>query len=193
MTQTKVSSDDTEQEKKIWRKKETLALLELYKENVMQFENKKYKTKKEMWAAMAKALQKMALMSLEINVTVSTEIYWQHTKRKKDKRSGDAAESWQYMNIMDEIHGCKANIDPKNLEDAGSMPESSDTSFNMSDSSSSSDIEQKKKTPRSNKRKAEAMGILDFLKEESANKEKRHAERLAVANRLADILERKLS
>ena len=51
------------------------------------------------------------------------------------------------MNIMDEIHGCKANIDPKNLEDAGSMPESSDTSFNTSDSSSSSDIEQKKKTP----------------------------------------------
>ena len=60
------------------------------------------------------------------------------------------------MNIMDEIHGCKANIDPKNLEDAGSVPESSDTSLNISDSSSRSDIEQKKKTPRSNKRKAEA-------------------------------------
>ena len=39
VTQTKVSSDDTEQEKKIWRKKETLTLLEHYKENIMQFEN----------------------------------------------------------------------------------------------------------------------------------------------------------
>ena len=46
VTQTKVSSDDTEQEKKIWREKETLALLELYKENIMQFENKKYKAKR---------------------------------------------------------------------------------------------------------------------------------------------------
>ena len=46
VTQTKASSDDTEQEKKIWRKKETLALLSLYKENIMQFENKKYKQKR---------------------------------------------------------------------------------------------------------------------------------------------------
>ena len=93
------------------------------------------------------------------------------------------------MDIMDEIHGCKANIDPKNMEDAGSMPGSSDTSFNMYDSSSSSYIQQKKKkTPRSNKRKAEAAGLLDFFKEESANKEKRRAESIAVANRLADVL-----
>ena len=46
VTQTKASSDDTEQEKKTWRKKETLALLSLYKENIMQFENKKYKQKR---------------------------------------------------------------------------------------------------------------------------------------------------
>ena len=193
VTQTKVSSDDTEQEKKIWRKKETLALLELYKENIMQFENKKYKTKKEMWAAMAKALAEDGIDATVNQCDSKYRNLLATYKEKKDKRSGDAAESWQYMNIIDEIHGCKANIDPKNLEDAGSMPESSDTSFNMSDSSSSSDIEQKKETPRSNKRKAEATGILDFLKEESANKEKRHAERLAVSNRLLDILERKLS
>ena len=38
--------EDDQNEKKIWRKQETISLLELYKENLIEFENKRYTTKK---------------------------------------------------------------------------------------------------------------------------------------------------
>ena len=115
-----------------------------------------------MWAAMAKALAEDGIDATANQCDSKYRNLLATYKEEKDKRSGDAAESWQYMNIMDEIHGCKANIDPNNLEDAGSMPESSDTSFIMSDSSSSSDIEQKKKTLKVTSEKQRPQEFLIF-------------------------------
>ena len=60
-----------------------------------------------------------------------------------------------------------------------------------SSSSHASTEEQSKGKER--KRKTGSDDVLDYLKTESAKREKTHEERLAVANRLADILERKLS
>ena len=76
-------------------------------------------------------------------------------KLKKDKilRSGEAAaDSWVYMDIMDEIQGCKANIDPKHLENAGSLPGSADSSFGSS--ASSSDSKQQRKSQQTTRGKA---------------------------------------
>ena len=111
-------------------------------------------------------------------------------KEKNDKRSGDAAESWVYMDIMNEINGCKANVNPKHLVDGGSLPGTSSSS-NNSFSSDSSFTSADKQTKNPRKRKANNE-VLDYLREESEGKERRHHDRLALTNRLLDILERKL-
>ena len=185
--------EDDQNEKKIWRKQETISLLELYKENRIDFENKRYKTKKEIWVALAKAFADDGIYATASQCDSKYHNLLATYKEKKDKRSCDAAETWAYMEIMDEIHGCKANINPQNLEDAGSLPVVGNelNTSSSSDASVSTDTEQSKGNER--KRKTGSADILEYLREESAKREKRHEERLAVANRLADILERKLS
>ena len=74
--------NDSETEKKIWIKSETMALLDLYKEN-MEFENKKCKTKKEMWFSMSKALAEEDIHATGHQCDSSVETSWQHIKIEK--------------------------------------------------------------------------------------------------------------
>ena len=79
---------------------------------------------------------------------------------------------------------------------AGSLPgstsSSSNSSLNLSDCSNSGDKQAQPESAKGKRKAGASLDILEFMRDESAKKEKWHEERLSIANRLVDILEKKL-
>ncbi len=98
-----------------------------------------------MWQAMPKALNEDGVVASPHQCDSKYRNLLATYKEKKDKaqRSGNNSKKWTYIELMDEIHGFKANIDPQHLQNAGSLPgstsSSSNSSLNLSDCSNSGD------------------------------------------------------